>query len=81
MVMAQNMYALLTATPFRLPVSPGDTPTHVRVALLGEQVDTSPLTRTEQATIDSTFARRKHYFSSMHSSCPIWQAFAAGMRE
>ena len=67
MVMAQNMYALLTTTPFRLPISPGDTPKYVRVALLGEQVDTSPLTRTEQATIDSTFARRKHYFLSMQN--------------
>ena len=67
MVMAQNMYALLTTMPFRLPTSPGDTPTYVRVALLGEQVDTSPLTRTEQATIDSTFARRKHYFLSMQN--------------
>ncbi len=67
MVMAQNMYALLTTTPFRLPISPGDTPKYLRVALLGEQVDTSPLTRTEQATIDSTFARRKHYFLSMQN--------------
>lgn len=29
MVMAQNMYALLTTMPFRLPTSPGDTPTYV----------------------------------------------------
>ena len=67
MVMAQNMYALLTATPFRLPINPGDTPRYVRAALLGEQVDTSPLTRTEQATIDSTFARSKHYYLSMQN--------------
>ena len=51
----------------RTATSPGDTPTYVRVALLGEQVDTSPLTRTEQATIDSTFTRRKHYFLSMQN--------------
>jgi hypothetical protein len=67
MVMAQNMYALLTAMPFRLPISPGDTPRYVRAALIGEQVDTSPLMRTEQATINSTFARCKHYYLSMQN--------------
>ena len=65
MVMAQKMYALLTTTPFRLPTSPGDTPTYVRATLAGEIIDNTPLTRTEQATIDLTFARRKHYFLSM----------------
>ena len=67
MVMAQNMYALLTATPFRIPTTPGDTPTYLRAVLAGEPADNSPLTRTEQATIDSTFARRKHYFLSMQN--------------
>ena len=67
MVMAQNMYALLTATPFRIPTTPGDTPTYLRAILAGEPADNSPLTRTEQATIDSTFARRKHYFLSMQN--------------
>ena len=55
MAMAQNMYALLTTTPFCLPISPGETPRYVRAALLGEQIDPSPLTRTEQATIDTIF--------------------------
>jgi hypothetical protein len=67
MVMALNMYAMLTATPFLLPISPGDTPTYVRASLAGEPVNITPLTRTEQATIDSTFARRKHYFLSMQN--------------
>ena len=67
MVMSQNMYALLTATPFRIPTTPGDTPTYIRAILAGEPTDTTPLTRTEQATIDSTFARRKHYFLSMQN--------------
>ena len=67
MVMAQNMYAMLTATPFRLPISPGDTPTYVHASLAGEPVNNTPLTRTEQATIDSTFARHKHYFLSMQN--------------
>ncbi len=65
MVMAQNMYALLTTTPFRLPSSPGDTPTYIRATLAGEPPDNTPITRTEQATIDLTFARRKHYFLTM----------------
>jgi len=67
MVMAQNMYALLTATPFRIPTTPGDTPTYLRAVLAGEPADNSPLTRTEQATIDSTFARRKNYFLLMQN--------------
>jgi len=67
MVMAQNMYALLTTTPFRIPTTPGDTPTYIRTILAGEPTDNTPLTRTEQATIDSTFARRKHYFLSMQN--------------
>ena len=67
MVMVPTMYALITATPFRLPISPGDTPTYVRATLAGEPVNNTPLTRTEQATIDSTFARRKHYFLSMQN--------------
>jgi len=67
MVMAQNMYALLTATPFRIPTTLGNTPTYLRAVLAGEPTDNSPLTRTEQATIDSTFARHKHYFLSMQN--------------
>ena len=67
MVMAQNMYALLTTTPFRIPTTPGDTPTYIRAILAGEPTDNTPLTRTEQATINSTFARRKHYFLSMQN--------------
>ena len=67
MVMAQNMYALLTTTPFRIPTTPGDTPTYIRAILAGEPTDNTPLTQTEQATIDSTFARRKHYFLSMQN--------------
>ena len=67
MLMAQNMYALLTTLPFRLPISPGDTPRYVRATRLGEEIDTSPLTRTKQATIDTIFRRRKNYFLSMQN--------------
>lgn len=57
MVMATNMYALLTMMVFRLPISPGDAPHCVRATLTGKQADTSPLMRTEQATIDTMFGR------------------------
>ncbi len=67
MVMAPTMYTLITATPFRFPISPGDTPTYIRATLAGEPVNTTPITWTEQAAIDSTFARCKHYFLSMQN--------------
>ena len=67
MIMAQQMYSLLTTTPFRLPSDPGDAPNYTRAVLQGEQIDTSPLTRTEQATIDTLFTRRKHYFLTMQN--------------
>ena len=67
MVMAQNMYTLLTTSLFRLRISPGDTPRYVCAALLGKDIDTSPLTRTEQATINTIFGCRKNYFLSMQN--------------
>ena len=67
MAMAQNMYALITTTPFRLPISPGETPRYVRAALLNEPINPSPLTRTEQATIDTIFKRCKNYYLSMQN--------------
>ena len=67
MAMAQNMYALITTTPFGLPISPGKTPRYVRAALLNEPIGPSPLTQTEQATIDTIFKRRKNYYLSMQN--------------
>ena len=67
LIMAPNMYALLTTTPFRLPTSPGDTPNYTRPRLINDPVNNEPLTRTEQATVDTVFARRKHYFLSMQN--------------
>ena len=67
MLMAQNMCALLTTSPFCLLISLGETPRYVRTTLLGEQIDTSPLTRTEQATIDTIFRRRKNYYLTMQN--------------
>jgi hypothetical protein len=62
MVMACIVYALLTTQPFRLPTNPGATATYVRSQIPGQPINNAPLTRTEQASIDSLFNRRKAYF-------------------
>jgi hypothetical protein len=69
MVMAQELYTLLTPTPFRLPTNPGAHAVYVW------PIDPSnpgiipdpavPLTRKEQATINTTFSHCKHYYQSM----------------
>jgi hypothetical protein len=68
MVMAQELYALLTPTPFRLPIDPGPNAIYVQPVNMNDPnavVDASPLSRTEQDTIDTTFTRCKNYFMSM----------------
>ncbi len=55
MVMARELYALLTTQPFRLPTNPGATAIYVRNQLPGQPVNNAPLTRTEQVSIDSLF--------------------------
>jgi hypothetical protein len=65
MVMARKLYALLTNQPFRLPTNPGVTAIYVRNQLPGQPVNNAPLTRTEQASIDSLFNKCKAYFLSM----------------
>jgi hypothetical protein len=67
MVMAQELYALLTPTPFCLPNNPGNTVVYVCPVVAGQPVDTTPLTRMEQAAINMQFTRAKHYFLSMHN--------------
>ena len=61
LVMSREMYALLTITPFRRPNDPGPTPIYVR----NDPTDLTPLTRTEQATIDTVFARERNYYQSL----------------
>jgi hypothetical protein len=56
MEMAQELYTLLTLTTFCLPNNPDNTVVYVRTTLAGQPVDTTPLTCTEQATIDTCFA-------------------------
>jgi hypothetical protein len=56
MVMARELYSLLTNVRLRLPAR-----------VTGQPVDNTPLSRTEQASIDTVFNCRKHYFLSMQN--------------
>ena len=67
MVMSRELYSLLTNIPFRLPTNPGAAAVYVRAIVTGQQANNTPLTRTEQASIDTTFNRRKHYFLLMQN--------------
>jgi hypothetical protein len=67
MVMVRPLYNLLTNIAFRLPTNPGASAVYVRAIVTGQPVNNTPLTRTEQASIDTTFNRRKHYFLSMQN--------------
>ncbi len=67
MVMARELYALLTTQLFRLPTNPGATVMYVCNQLPGQPVDNAPLTRMEQASIDSLFNQCKAYFLSMQN--------------
>ena len=65
--MARPLYNLLTNIAFRLPTNPGASAVYVRAIVTGQPVNNTPLTRTEQASIDTTFNQRKHYFFSMQN--------------
>jgi hypothetical protein len=67
MVMARKLYALLTTQPFRLPTNPGAAAVYVHSQLPGQPVNNTPLSRTEQASVDSLFNQRKAYFLLMQS--------------
>jgi hypothetical protein len=67
MVMARPLYNLLTNIAFRLPTNPGASAVYVRAIVTGQPVNNTPLTRTKQASIDTTFNRCKHYFLSMQN--------------
>ena len=67
MVMARELYSLLTNVPFSIPTNPGAAAIYVRARVMGQPVDNTPLSRTEQASIDTLFNRRKHYFLSMQN--------------
>jgi len=61
LIMSRGMYALLTPTPFRRPNTPGPALVYTR----NDPADTTPLTRTEQASIDTAFACERHYYQSL----------------
>jgi hypothetical protein len=68
MVMARELYALLTPNHFHLHIHPRLNAVYTRgtnPANPSTAPDPAPLTRTEQATIDTTFTRCKNYFLSM----------------
>jgi hypothetical protein len=58
LVMLQAMYALHTINPFCLPINPGPVADYRRA----DPNDLTPLTHTEQASVDTKFAWQKHYF-------------------
>jgi hypothetical protein len=70
MVMARELYDLLTPIPFRLSTKPREVPVYVQAVVAPRKVkvlDTAPLTRTELAMINKTFNCCKHYFLSMRN--------------
>ncbi len=68
--MARELYSLLTNIPFRLPTNPGKAAVYVRAVVTGQPVDNTPLSRMEQASIDTLFNHRKHYFLAMQNIEP-----------
>jgi hypothetical protein len=64
MVMAQELYTLLMPMSFHLPNNPGNAAIYVHLV---QPVNATPLTRTEQASINTQFTRAKHNFLSMHN--------------
>jgi hypothetical protein len=67
MVMAREQYSLLINIPFHLPTNPGAAAIYARTVVTGQLVNNTPLSRTEQASIDTLFNQRKHYFLSMQN--------------
>jgi hypothetical protein len=67
MVMARELYALLTIQLFRLPTDPGATAIYIRSQTPGQPVNNAPLMRTEQASIDSLFNHCKAYLLCMQN--------------
>ena len=82
MVMARPLYSLLTNIPFRLPTNPGAAAVYIRPIMLGQPVNNAPLSRMEQASIDTLFNCRKHYFLSMQNiKCACFTALDASIND
>jgi hypothetical protein len=68
LVMARELHALITPMPFCTPNDPGPSAIYIRALDPANLVpDPAPLTRAEEATINTMFARQKHYFLSMRN--------------
>jgi hypothetical protein len=67
--MVRELYTLLTGqhNPFRVPINPGAVTIYTSPVVTGQQPNLSPLSQTEQATIDTQFAWQKHYFLSLQN--------------
>jgi hypothetical protein len=64
LVMLHRMYALLSPNnAFRLPIDPSPAANYTRA----DPNDLTPLTRMEQATVNTAFAQQKYYFQSMQN--------------
>jgi hypothetical protein len=67
--MARELYTLLTLTPFHRPTDPGANTVYVHPINPNNPWVVSdpavPLIRTEQVTINTTFAHCKHYYQSL----------------
>jgi hypothetical protein len=72
MVMAQELYTLLTPNTFCLPNRPGQTNAYVHAMMPNQLINTSPFMQKEQATIDMHFACTKNYFVSMQNIERAW---------
>jgi hypothetical protein len=76
MVMARELYTLLTAMPLRLPINPGNALIYVHPVVTVKVVSSAPLTQSEQATINTRFNRLKHYFMLMQNIERAWPTTA-----
>jgi len=82
MVMARELYSLLTNVPIHLPTNPGAAAIYVHARVTGQLVDKTPLSRTEQVSIDTLFNCRKHYFLSMQNiECARFTALDASIND
>ncbi len=61
---AMDAKLITGGTTFRDTIDPGPAAIYTRV----DPTNVTPLTRTEQATVDATFALEKHYFSHGRTS-------------
>ncbi len=61
------MYALHTSQPFCIPTNPGAAADYTRSVVVGQPPDLTPLTQSEQMSIDMKFNCCTHYFLLMQN--------------